>query len=64
MEKTPKQREATEKEICARKVRYPTAKGAEAAAAYHKNAHRDQPRQRSYRCPWCPGWHLTTKNAK
>lgn len=45
--------------MCDRKTRYPTAEHAAVAAS--KALRRRPGALRYYECPWCGGWHLTSK---
>lgn len=44
---------------CGRKMRYPTKSAALMRAS--KCQRRGAPALRAYRCPYCGGWHLTSK---
>lgn len=45
--------------MCGSKVRYKSVAEAEAVARYRMN--NGAPKLRTYRCPICGGWHLTSK---
>lgn len=70
--KTPQQiqqiqYEAREREKCAKKNRYNDEASAKARAASDKEKpryRRSSEVMRTYKCPWCPFWHISVQRPR